>query len=193
MAGLREITDDVEGALERVRVPAYVVGRDGTVTWLNRAAEELFGDVRGAHMTTALAPEERRRGREVFARNLLGPPDGSDTWSVMLNADGERFDAELSSVPLSSGGRVIGVFGQVKDVEEHKAPLPPHPSLTPRQADVLRLLEQGRSTQQIADELYLSTETVRNHVRRLLRALGVNSRIEAVAVARGSARGAGGT
>ena len=49
---------------------------------------------------------------------------------------------------------------------------------------MLRLLEQGRSTKQIAAELHLSTETVRNHVRRLFRALGVNSRLEAVAAAR---------
>jgi DNA-binding NarL/FixJ family response regulator len=53
---------------------------------------------------------------------------------------------------------------------------------------VLRLLEQGRSNKQIAQELHLSTETVKNHVRHLLRALGVNSRLEAVAaVRRGSA------
>jgi DNA-binding NarL/FixJ family response regulator len=61
-----------------------------------------------------------------------------------------------------------------------------HPHLTPRQVEVLRLLEQGRSTKQIAAELHLSTETVRNHIRRLFRALGVNSRLEAVAAARGA-------
>ena len=54
----------------------------------------------------------------------------------------------------------------------------------PRQEEVLRLLERGRSTRQIAAELHLSTETVRNHIRRLFRALGVNSRLEAVAAAR---------
>jgi DNA-binding NarL/FixJ family response regulator len=40
------------------------------------------------------------------------------------------------------------------------------------------------STKQIADELHLSRETVRNHVRHLLHALGAKSRLEAVAVAR---------
>jgi len=47
----------------------------------------------------------------------------------------------------------------------------------------LRLLERGHSTDQIAAELYLSTETVRNHIRGVLRALGAHSRLEAVAVA----------
>ena len=46
--------------------------------------------------------------------------------------------------------------------------------------------DQGRSTKRIAAELHLSTETVRNHIRRLFRALGVHSRLEAVAAARGA-------
>jgi DNA-binding NarL/FixJ family response regulator len=60
-----------------------------------------------------------------------------------------------------------------------------HPDLhlTPRQAEVLELLERGRSTSQIAEELQLSTETVRNHIRLLLRAVGAHSRLEAVAIA----------
>ena len=49
---------------------------------------------------------------------------------------------------------------------------------------MLRLLERGHSTSQISGELHLSPETVRNHIRHLFRALGVHSRIEAVAVAR---------
>jgi DNA-binding NarL/FixJ family response regulator len=36
----------------------------------------------------------------------------------------------------------------------------------------------------VAAELHLTTETVRNHIRRLLAALGAHSRLEAVAVAR---------
>ena len=67
---------------------------------------------------------------------------------------------EVSAVPLRSGGRVIGVFGQVKDVDEEEAPAP-HPHLTPRQSEVLRLLERGRSTEQIALEFQLSMETFR--------------------------------
>jgi DNA-binding NarL/FixJ family response regulator len=51
----------------------------------------------------------------------------------------------------------------------------------------VRLLEHGRSTEQIAEELHLSVETVRNHIRAILRALGVHSRLEAVSVVRGSA------
>jgi len=183
MSGLEAIGADVEDALERVRVPAYVIDRHGIIRWVNAAAEKLVGDVRGLQMTSVLAPEERPRGREIFTRNLMGPPEGSDNRGVFLGADGERIEMEVSGVPLMRGGHVIGVFGQVKDVEEDHDVPPPHPSLTPRQAEILRLLEKGRSTEQIAAELHLSPETVRNHIRGIFRNLGVRSRLEAVALA----------
>ena len=183
MSSLEAIGADVEDALERVRVPAYVIDRHGIIRWINSAAEKLVGDVRGLQMTSVLAPEERPRGREIFTRNLMGPPEGSDNRGVFLGADGERIEMEVSGVPLMRGGHVIGVFGQVKDVEEDHDVPPPHPSLTPRQAQVLGLLEKGHSTEQIATELHLSVETVRNHIRGIFRNLGVRSRLEAVALA----------
>ena len=52
--------------------------------------------------------------------------------------------------------------------------------LTPRQTDVLALLLRGLSNKLIARELKLSVETVKDHVAAVLRALGVNSRTQAV-------------
>jgi RNA polymerase sigma factor (sigma-70 family) len=75
------------------------------------------------------------------------------------------------------------VFGQI-DHEPFSEPVAALEALTPRQTEVLRLLEYGRSTHQIAEELNLSRETVRNHIRHILKALGVHSRLEAVALAR---------
>jgi PAS domain S-box-containing protein len=183
MSELEAIGGEVEDAIDRVRVPAYVIDRHGIIRYLNPAARKLVGDVRGRQMTSVLAPEERRRGRQIFTRNLMGPPRGSDNRAVFLAADGERITMEVSGVPLEGRGHVIGVFGQVKEVEENPPPPPPHPSLTPRQTEVLRLLEQGHSTDQIAQELHLSLDTVRNHIRGILRALGVHSRLEAVTLA----------
>lgn len=56
--------------------------------------------------------------------------------------------------------------------------------LTSREWEVLDLLCEGRSTDVIAEDLVLSTETVRSHVKGILRKLGVASRDEAVAAAR---------
>jgi DNA-binding NarL/FixJ family response regulator len=101
----------------------------------------------------------------------------------LVSTSGTRVPVEISAVPLMNGERVVGVFGLFEGSLDESLTAPP-PHLTPRQVEVLRLLEHGRSTKQIAAELHLSPETVRNHVRRLFRALGVNTRLEAVAAAR---------
>ena len=53
-----------------------------------------------------------------------------------------------------------------------------HDPLTPREADVLGLLQLGRSNGEIAVELSVSVETVRTHARSVFRKLGVRSRRE---------------
>ncbi len=174
---------DVEQALEGVAVPSYILDTTGIVRWINAAAERLLGDVRGRHITSVVAPEDNRRARELFTRKVLGTAAATEATGVLLSTAGERVAVDISAVPLRSGERVVGVFGLL-DERPDDALRAPHPHLTPRQVEVLRLLEQGRSTKQIAAELHLSTETVRNHIRRLFRALGVNSRLEAVAAAR---------
>ena len=52
-------------------------------------------------------------------------------------------------------------------------------SLTAREADVLRALAAGLDNQAIADQLFISHETVRSHIVRILRKLGVDSRLQA--------------
>jgi PAS domain S-box-containing protein len=176
----------LEDALEDVNVPSYHLDPTGVVRWLNAAARNVVGDVRGSRFTSVVAPEDTRRAKELFARKVIGAAKVTDAAVDIVAADGRRVTVEISSVPLYDGDHLIGVFGQVSDViEEPHA----HPELrlTPRQAEVLTLLERGRSTRQIAEELHLSVETVRNHVRHLLRSMGVHSRLEAVAMAHDAA------
>jgi PAS domain S-box-containing protein len=182
MSQLRASGGDVEGALDRVNVPSYMIDEHGIIRWVNRAAQALVGDVRGRQFTSVVAPEDTQRARQAFARHMIGTED-VDAPVVLLDEEGNRVSAEVSSVCLFRGHRVVGVFGQLADVDEHPEP-PLHPDLTPRQAEVLGLLERGSSTEQIAEKLHLSQETVRNHIRALFRVLGVHSRLEAVAVAR---------
>ena len=183
MPGLAPFSDQIEAALERVNVPSYVLDTNGVVRWINEAATRRVGDIRGRKFTSVVAREDRRRSRELFASKVAGNLSVTDDEFVLVDSERNRVSVAISSVPLVREGRVIGVFGQIKD-ERQSAPVAPDPRLTPRQSEVLRMLERGRSTQEIARDLHLSPETVRNHVRHVLRALGVHSRLEAVALAR---------
>ena len=183
LGGGLAVGGNVEQALTGIPVPSYVLDTAGVVRWINPAAERLLGDVRGRHFTSVVGVEDQARARELFARKVLGTTSATESTAVLVSSDGTRHALDVSAVPLADGERVVGVFGLLSGGDDHEISTPPA-HLTPRQAEVLRLLEQGRSTKQIAQELHLSTETVKNHVRHLLRALGVNSRLEAVAAVR---------
>jgi DNA-binding NarL/FixJ family response regulator len=55
--------------------------------------------------------------------------------------------------------------------------------LSEREREVLTLLAEGLATKAIAEQLYLSVHTVRNHIQRILMKLDAHSKLEAVAVA----------
>jgi len=55
--------------------------------------------------------------------------------------------------------------------------------LSPREAEVLRLIAHGRTNEQIARELHLSSSTVKNHVGRILSKLGASDRTQAAIMA----------
>ena len=103
----------------------------------------------------------------------------------VISADGEERRVEISSVALRGRHRAIGMFGLVTPSKTPRSPTAKrHPRLTARQHEILEHLAEGHSTDQIAAELHLSRETVRNHVRHVLRRVGASSRLEAVAIAR---------
>jgi DNA-binding NarL/FixJ family response regulator len=56
----------------------------------------------------------------------------------------------------------------------------PTPVLTSRELEVLKLVAKGMSNKDVAEELYISENTVKNHVRNILEKLHLHSRMEAV-------------
>lgn len=150
---------------------------------LNRAALELAGDVRGRYVWSVVAPDDRVPAREQVARHILSPTH-SEFATTLRDSEGRLHSVEVSSTSLlDPDGNVVGVFGLLRSIDV--APASDHPGyhLTPRQQQVLACLVAGASTAQMAEKLGLAPETVRNHVRGLLRAMGVHSRVEAVAQA----------
>jgi DNA-binding NarL/FixJ family response regulator len=116
--------------------------------------------------------------------------------SLSLGADGYiTKDLDMRVLPKILKGVLAGeaVISRklTKELIEHLRTLPdsevgmrPVKSvLTPREWEILDLLCLGQSTTQIADDLFVTAETVRSHVRNVLRKLGVSSRAEAVRIA----------
>lgn len=174
----------VERALGSVNVPAYVIDPEGILLWLNPAAERLVGDARGRRFTEVVSATDRPRAKDEFTKKIIGTVPSTDASVHVLRADGSEARVEISSAPLHDGNTIVGVFGLVSRPAEPRARAAKHPKLTPRELEILRLIAEGESTEQIAEALHIARETVRNHVRSILGKLEVHSRIEAIAVAR---------
>ena len=150
---------DVEQALESVGVPSYVLDTTGVVRWINPAAERLLGDVRGRHFTSVVAPEDSRRATSSSPGRCLAPPrprTRPPSWFRPPARGCPWRSARCRSRAVNGWSASSGCSRDSPD----DTPTAPPPHLTPRQVEVLRLLEQGRSTKQIAAELHLSIETV---------------------------------
>jgi DNA-binding CsgD family transcriptional regulator len=173
---------DLTETLDRLGLPSVIVSREGRITWMNDASRALFGDLVGQiSLPTTVVSEHAPRARQEFERKLNGV-HFTDYEVDVVTLDGRRVRAVISSVTIPGDDPDRAVFAV--------AWLQPQPAgavvatLTPRQNEVLQLLALGSSTEQIASELHLTTETVRNHIRHVLKALAAHSRLEAVVVAR---------
>ena len=88
-------------------------------------------------------------------------------------------DTLLEQLKAIAQGEVI-LSDSIKNLlveREHRQD--PMDSLTEREMDVLRLIATGLSNKQIAGQLFISEETVKVHIRNLLRKLNVHSRVAA--------------
>jgi DNA-binding NarL/FixJ family response regulator len=81
--------------------------------------------------------------------------------------------------------RIIGFFSAPRTAAPQRA----FPELTQREEEVLSLVAQGKSNQQIARQLFVSLKTVRNHVSNILLKLQVADRAQAVIRARDAGMG----
>jgi PAS domain S-box-containing protein len=161
--------------------------RNGVVRWANEAAIRIGGPIVGRSFTAVVAPEDVNVARDQFARKILGSAASTDFEVSIIDADGRRLKLELSSVALRDEERVVGVFGLARPARTVRPQRPsadsgPPVRLTPRQHEALSLLGAGLGTRDIAVRLGVTEETARNHIRLLLRELGVHTRLEAVVV-----------
>src|SRR5215467_1971533 len=89
-----------------------------------------------------------------------------------------------SLINPSMAAKLLTEFAALARRDEEEPPQQvPAPRLTEREIEVLRLVARGMNNRDIAKELFISENTVKNHVRNILEKLQIHSRMEAVMVA----------
>jgi PAS domain S-box-containing protein len=157
---------------------------------VNAAICELLGasreEIVGRRSDRFVAPEELstldREWRRLWE---------SRDWvceRTLVRADGSRIHGQYAARIGEIGGReiavVVWICGKPEEVgddgEEELAQLG---ELTPREREVLSLVAFGHTSAQIAEQLVISTETVRTHVRNAMAKTGARTRAQLVAMA----------
>lgn len=152
---------------------------------------------------------DQRSPRPASGRHLIGTRRGVPTTEYDLHLvrsadprrDAERYRLAREAVRSRRAARAEAAARSAGDTEEAVAadedrarlPLTGPASraltsarsfgLTSREHDVLRLVAEGRTNRQIAEELFISPKTASVHVSNILGKLGVSGRGEAAAVA----------
>jgi DNA-binding NarL/FixJ family response regulator len=143
----------------------------------------------GVHATRAI--HTRRPGQRIV---VLARVEDLHTAVLALEAGASGFlskEVELEALPRALAGVLDGeaavsrrLARQLIDRYRDRPQLRPIKGpLTAREWEILDLLAPGRTTDDIADALVISSETVRSHVKSILRKLEVNSRGAACAAA----------
>jgi DNA-binding NarL/FixJ family response regulator len=132
-----------------------------------------------------LVLSERRDGRTVLevlrrgAAGYLSKPDGLRRvgWGVRrILAGGAAVEPDLERAAIEELGRTARQAREGARLQGR---------ITRRERDVLALMSEGLTMQQIGRRLQISPRTVETHVRKLYRKLGVRTRVQAVSRAAG--------
>jgi DNA-binding NarL/FixJ family response regulator len=90
--------------------------------------------------------------------------------------------AGQSRISPSMAAKLLQEFQAMSKRAEERTHVPT-PRLTDREMEVLRLVAQGMNNRDIAKDLFISENTVKNHIRNILEKLQLHSRMEAVVYA----------
>jgi DNA-binding NarL/FixJ family response regulator len=127
----------------------------------------------------------RRQHADVPVVVLSASESPTDVRSALeRGASGFISKSTRGSVLLDALRLVLagGVYAPALLTDAGPGPAPaasPHPALTGRQVEVLRLLARGLTNREIAEVLQIAEETAKSHVKHIYEALDVSNRTEA--------------
>ncbi|HKC82653.1 MAG TPA: LuxR C-terminal-related transcriptional regulator [bacterium] len=161
---------------------------NGRFVHINAAAERASGKLDAELLgreITHLLPREAHENVLAQFRRAIGRGEPTDFETAFVDASGHLRGVRVQHLPLRDGDTIVGVLTLAFDVRRPPSEigLKQDPHLTMRQRQILELIASGLSTAEVAKELTLSTETVRNHLRNASKELRAHSRVEAIATA----------
>jgi PAS domain S-box-containing protein len=171
---------------ERSSSAIFVLDDYRRVVQANDAALALLGQPRGevigASIVDRVAPSERPQSeREWLAFLRSGEYSGTRTFIL---ADGSEAQVDFAARIAVVGKRRLAIYVAMAK-SESKLSIGPSRSaagaLTNRERQVVTLIALGHETSEIAEELHISPETVRTHVRNAMSKLGARTRAQLVA------------
>lgn len=142
------------------------------VDHLDRQVLTMFAEGLGQALTRTMVLDELgaiRRDVDDLSRRLATVRDEGDAGALWGHRDEGDQDSCDARRPRPSGG-----------VDHFLRSAPVDPTLTRREAEVLRLMAAGDTNVRIASRLVISEGTVKSHVKHILRKLGAANRAEAV-------------
>jgi DNA-binding NarL/FixJ family response regulator len=177
---LQDLAEPVLARLAARRFDLLLIGCDlpGAAGLIRRAAA-LFPAVRAVVLGSATAEHEIVACLEAGARGYVV----RERSLADLLATIERVAAGELVVTPEIAHRLFGRLGELGRLSRRRRRLE-FLDLTSREVQILDLISQGLRNQEIADRLYLSVHTVKNHVHNMLERLGLTTRAEAVRYAR---------
>lgn len=113
-------------------------------------------------------------------QDLLGTLAAGADGYLLKNAEPEQLCQAIRQVAAGQGALSPEVTGRVMKVAASQGK-PATVTLSPREQEVLAEVAQGATTAEIAATLVISKNTVKTHIRRILKKLEANNRTEAVA------------
>lgn len=134
-----------------------------------------------------LLRDQRRAARRALSEalaiaeshHLVRPffEDGAQLWPLLTSELGRRPRSTLAWALQRENDRLAEVEAQAPDHDPNVAAR--LGTLTGREREILNLLASDRSVRQLADDLHISMNTIRTHIKSIYRKLGVTTRAEA--------------
>ena len=177
-------TDADAGIRLAVDLGPDVVVVDGRIAGTEEAA--LMRRLSAGGHVPAVLVLARSYDDEVGIRTLRRGAAGYLAKQVSMDALPRIVRALAAGEVVLSRELATTMVRKLREVPESGMGLRPVRSpLSTREWEVLDLLRAGASTRRVADDLDLTVETVRSHVKRILRKLGAHTRAEAIEMAEG--------